>query len=48
MDDIMIMQNAVAEILGEYEQIQKYGTVHIDRNNGFKIVIAFKYEDDYQ
>ncbi|KAA8785136.1 hypothetical protein EC604_14925 [Paenibacillus amylolyticus] len=46
MDDIMIMQNAVAEILGDYEKIQKYGTVHIDRNNGFTIIIAFKYEDN--
>jgi len=45
MDDIMIMQNEVANILGNYEEIQKYGTVHIDRTNGFKIVIGFKNED---
>ncbi|PWW43163.1 MULTISPECIES: S1 family peptidase [Paenibacillus] len=45
MEDIMIMQNEVASILGSYEEIQNYGTVHIDRTNGFKIVIGFKNED---
>ncbi|MCM3494361.1 S1 family peptidase [Paenibacillus lactis] len=45
MDDIIVMQNEVASILGSYEEIQNYGTVYIDRANGFKIVIGFKNED---
>lgn len=45
MDDIIVMQNEVASILGSYEEIQNYGTVYIDRTNGFKIVIGFKNED---
>ncbi|WP_186786212.1 S1 family peptidase [Paenibacillus agilis] len=42
---LMQMQEKVSEILGSYEAIQDYGTVHIDRSNGFKIVIGFKVED---
>lgn len=45
MEGIMTMQEEVASILGNYEEIQKYGTVHIDRTDGFKIVIGFKNND---
>lgn len=43
---IKAFQEAVAEVLGSYEAIGQRGTVHIDRTEGFRIVVGIKQENE--